>query len=201
MSWRNRMHPSGLKTPARPSREWWLSRKHYVCRKTLSSKPRGSLLLAAVSSQGTPVPPVQPWGAPTELGGLSSGCRAQQLPWLGLGAAAAVTAGLLWLQLPSPILSWLWWCCCGAVRVVRLQLTACGSVTHCGEPKISPLWKSAHSCTVVLLFGHRQKKCFSFGWCGLNYCCVLPLSREDWKFVVLGLALIKDFFLLWGINI
>lgn len=32
-------------------------------------------------------------------------------------------------------------------------------------------------------------------------CCLLPLSREGWKFVVLGLVLIKILFLLWGINI
>lgn len=42
---------------------------------------------------------------------------------------------------------------------------------------------------VVILFGHRQRKYFSFGSCRLNYCCLFSFSRKDSMFVDFGLVL------------
>lgn len=68
------------------------------------------------------------------------------------------------------------WCCSGCEggggkSVTVLQIMVNQKSTLCE--------KSLVSHTVILLFGHRQGQCFSFGSCGLNYCCLLPFSRED----------------------
>lgn len=173
------MYPSGSTTPACPSREWWWSRK------TLCSKPGESFLLAALSSQGTHCPPAQHWEHTLELEMLELWLPGLSPGWgLDAAAAAAFTAWLFWVQLALPTLSWLRWHCCGAAVAVRVVE---GSLWQCYT-----LWWTENQ--PFLLSGHRQKKCFSFGSCGLNYCCLLPLSREDWKLVGLGLASIRAFF-------
>lgn len=197
MSWRSRTHPSGIKTPACPSRGWRLPENAAGSASTKSpcSKPWEGFLLAAGSPR---------WQCPL-------------LPLAALGstqAAGAVAAGLPWLAQQA----WLGWmlqllgfsglsCHClfwpfpAAVVAVRVMGEACGSVTDCGEPKTSPLWKSALSRTVIRLFGHRQKKMLQLWFSWVELLLFAAFQQRGLKVCGLGLALIKAFFVLWGINI
>lgn len=88
MSWRSRTHPSGIKTPACPSRGWRLPENAAgsVSTKSPCSKPWEGFLLAAGSPR---------WQCPL-------------LPLAALGstqAAGAVAAGLPWLAQQA----WLGW--------------------------------------------------------------------------------------------
>lgn len=125
-------------------------------------------------------------------------------PW-ALGLSRCLAGGwmlqlLLLLQLGFSGLSWHYLLCPGSDGISVMLQCFWGLW---GEPKIDqPFVKmSPYSYCDSSFWAQAEKKYFTFGSHGLSYCCFLPLSREDWKFVCLGLSLIKAFFLLCGKNI
>lgn len=114
-------------------------------------------------------------GAHTGAGGAGAVTAGGQ-PWLGTGCCSCCcfyslaflgSAGITYSVLAQMALLW---CCSGCEGGGEKPVAVLQIVVN---------QKSALSHTVILRSGHRQKKCFSFGSCGLNYCCLLPLSRED----------------------
>lgn len=190
MSWRSRAHPSGIKTPACPSREWWLSRKHYSQRvqKDPVLQSRGEFPDGCTVIPRYPLSSCPHWGAHTGAGGARAVTRAQ--PWLGpsawLGAgccscccfyssaflgSAGITSSVL---APVTFL----WCCCGCEDagekpVTVLQIVVNQKSALCENRPFLILW--------FFLLGTGRKKVSALvhvGWF-IAVCCLWALRIES----------------------
>lgn len=147
MSWRSRTHPSGIKTPACPSRGWRLPEHTAasVSSKSPCSKPREGFLLAAGSPRWQcPLLLLGALGSTQELELWLQGCPG----WLSkpgwAGYCSCLCSWLFWAQLALPILAFPW--CSGGCEggggkpVAVLQSVVNQKPALCGNLPFLVLW-------------------------------------------------------------